>query len=157
MAETEIDDYMAMMEEFGETEFILFELCGFFYDDCGYVCEDTYYGYVVDEEGNRLRWEDAVDDDDKLLIGDRKGESIYTVLNELLEDVDPTAMQKGDATGDGFINLSDVTAMLKTIAGWENVQCDAAASDTNGDGEVNLSDVTLAMKYIAGWDVTMVY
>lgn len=157
LAETEIDDYMAMMEEFGETEFILFEMCGYFYDDYGYICEDTYYGYVVDEDGNRLRWEDAVDDDDKLLIGDRKGESIYAILNEYLENVDPTALLKGDATGDGYINLSDVTVMLKSVAGWENAGCDITAADTNGDGTVNLADVTLAMKYIAGWEVSMVY
>lgn len=60
----------------------------------------------------------------------------------------------GDATGDGNINLSDVSLILKSIAKWD-VTLDIDAADVTGDGNVNLSDVSLILKYIAKWDVTL--
>ena len=160
LAEEELDMWIADMEEYGEGGYVtemLFELCGYFVDDYGYICEDMVYGYVTDEYGNRLRESDVMDDDGVLLMGNRSGETVSKVLNEYLEILDDTALLKGDATADGKVNLEDVTEMLKAVAGWENARCDAVAADVNGDGEVNLSDVTFGLKLIAGWDVVPVY
>ncbi|MBR5633057.1 MAG: dockerin type I repeat-containing protein, partial [Clostridia bacterium] len=160
LAEEEIDMYISEMEEYGDAEYItemLFELCGYFVDDYGYICEDVVYGYVTDEFGNRLRESDVMNDDGVLLMGNRSGETVSKVLNEYLEMLDDTALQKGDATADGKVNLADVTEMLKVVAGWENANCDAEAADVNGDGDVNLADVTFELKLIAGWDVMPVY
>lgn len=58
----------------------------------------------------------------------------------------------GDAGRDGSVSLSDVTAVLKEIAGW-NISIDMAAADVDGSGAVNISDVTFMLKKIAGWNV----
>ena len=54
----------------------------------------------------------------------------------------------GDANGDGNVNLSDVSQIMKMIAGWD-VSVDDAA-DYNGDGSVNLADVTAILRHIVG-------
>lgn len=56
----------------------------------------------------------------------------------------------GDANGDGKVNLSDASLMMKHIAG-HNVKIDAGQADFNDDGYVTLSDVAELMKSIAGW------
>ncbi len=55
----------------------------------------------------------------------------------------------GDANGDNNVNISDATAILKSIAKWD-ITIDKTAADVNKDGTVNISDVTLILKYIAG-------
>lgn len=159
-AETEIDSYIAEMEEYGEAEFIpemLFYISGYSTDAYGYIYEDVEYGYVTDADGNRIHADDVMDKEGNLLIGEYAGRSAVSVLKEFMANIDSSALLKGDTNGDRNVNLSDITAMLKTIAGWENVECDATASDTNGDGTTTLSDVSLALQYIAGWDVVMGY
>ena len=61
----------------------------------------------------------------------------------------------GDVYLDGKIDLNDVTAMLKGIAGWSLGCCEynAATADLNRDGSVTLIDVTTLLQYIAKWDV----
>ena len=60
------------------------------------------------------------------------------------------ALIYGDVNRDGKVNLSDVSGMLQSIAGWSvNVNTDAA--DVNKTGDVNLTDVTKLLKKIAGW------
>jgi len=56
----------------------------------------------------------------------------------------------GDVTGDGRVNLSDVSAVLKYIAKWE-ITLDEVRVDFDENGRVNLADVNRMMKYIAGW------
>ncbi len=58
----------------------------------------------------------------------------------------------GDMNGDGKINVSDVTSMLKKLAKWDGTYV-PHAMDVNIDGKENLGDVTLTLKYIAKWDV----
>ncbi len=58
----------------------------------------------------------------------------------------------GDANGDGLVSLSDVTLMLKKIAG-HDVTIDGDRADVNRDGKLTLSDVTLMLKYIANYAV----
>lgn len=60
----------------------------------------------------------------------------------------------GDADRTGKINLSDVAAILKSIAKWDVDLCHAAA-DVAMNGKVNLGDVSALLKWLAGWDVTL--
>lgn len=53
----------------------------------------------------------------------------------------------GDADGNGSLNLSDVTLIMKKIAGWNVTVKDAA--DYNLDSKVNLFDVTCILRRIA--------
>lgn len=62
----------------------------------------------------------------------------------------------GDANADGNINLSDVSAMLMSIAKWD-VAVNGTAADTDNNGNINLSDVANVLKHIAKWDVRLGY
>ncbi len=67
----------------------------------------------------------------------------------------------GDIDGTGEVDLSDVTALSRCLAGWTtdadgnplNVNEDAL--DVNGDSAVNLKDLVLLAQYVAGWEVTL--
>ena len=60
----------------------------------------------------------------------------------------------GDCSRDAAIDLADVSAMLKYIAGWDINIC-VPAADVDDGGKVNLADVTTLLKYIAGWDISL--
>ena len=72
--------------------------------------------------------------------------------SELTQDVALNLL--GDISGDGKINLMDVSAVMKYIAKWD-VELTTEAADVTGDGKINLMDVSLIMKYIAKWDVVL--
>lgn len=58
--------------------------------------------------------------------------------------VDPTG-KKGDANGDGVIDIADVTKVLSMIAASEF----SSDADANGDGTVDIADVTTILSLIA--------
>ncbi len=57
----------------------------------------------------------------------------------------------GDVNEDGKLSLLDVSHMLKCIAKWDNVNCNANLSDIDMNGTTDLNDVVIALKLIAGW------
>ena len=61
---------------------------------------------------------------------------------------EPGAAYYGDANGDGAVNMKDVLAMRKYIAGLES-KVDVTAADVNGDGAVNMKDVLHVRKFLA--------
>ena len=62
----------------------------------------------------------------------------------------------GDVTGDGKVNVRDVTAMQRHLAGLEELTDDRLAlADTNGDGKVDINDATHLQRYLAEFDVTI--
>ncbi len=71
-----------------------------------------------------------------------KGYYVFNVKAGItIEDKKP-----GDVTGDGSVNISDVVAIINTIAGienWEN-------ADVDDNGKVNISDVVKVINIIAG-------
>lgn len=75
-------------------------------------------------------------------------------VNGIAGNVDMNTMYisgvTGDTDGNGKVNLSDVTLLMKHIAGW-GVEIEIANADVNEDGKINLSDVTRLMQVIAGW------
>lgn len=58
--------------------------------------------------------------------------------------------QKGDADGNGRIDVSDVTAVINHILGRTPEVFNPTAADVNGDGELNVTDVTLIISIILG-------
>ena len=61
---------------------------------------------------------------------------------------EPGAAYYGDANGDGAVNMKDVLAMRKYIAGLES-KVDVTAADVNCDGAVNMKDVLQIRKFLA--------
>ena len=53
----------------------------------------------------------------------------------------------GDVNADGYINLKDVSLLIRLQAGWD-VQ--TANEDFNNDGKINMRDTALLIKFIAG-------
>ncbi|MBD9049498.1 MAG: hypothetical protein EGR46_11250 [Ruminococcus sp.] len=84
----------------------------------------------------------------------------YTDSNKLkFVAIDGKKVLKGDANGDGVVNVSDVTHMQFHISGSknddgtpiidENDKAVLEALDLNGDGKLTVSDVTELQMYIA--------
>lgn len=105
----------------------------------GPMASSIYWG---DTHAGRNYYVEIKIDDDKTIVSDT-----FMVTAEEYVDV-----IKGDVTGDGNINLADVSLMLKYIAKWD-VTLNIKAADVTGDSTVNLADVSLVLKYIAKWDV----
>ncbi|MBE6709114.1 MAG: hypothetical protein E7578_07735 [Ruminococcaceae bacterium] len=76
--------------------------------------------------------------------GDVDGISGSVDMNEGIDII-------GDANGDGKVNLSDASVMMKHIAKHKDIEIDEGQSDINDDGYVTLSDVSALMRRIAGW------
>lgn len=157
----EIEMYIADWKEMGDSDEMIWDgilwiYGGITYDSYGYIAESVEYGYARDAEGNKINIDDVMTVDGNLIMGERKGENVLAILAEYVKTMDTSAHLKGDVTDDGKVNLSDVSAMLKKVAGWD-VEVPEDAADANGDGGVNLSDVSLTLQYIAGWDVAMIY
>ena len=62
----------------------------------------------------------------------------------------------GDVNGDDKVNVRDVTAMQRHLAGLEELTDDRLAlADTNGDGKVDINDATHLQRYLAEFDVVL--
>lgn len=70
---------------------------------------------------------------------------IYSQANQWKEFI---IREYGDVTGDGNINVSDVTALVNMILGV--IPRDMDATDINNDTKVNVSDVTALINHILG-------
>ena len=57
----------------------------------------------------------------------------------------------GDANGDGKVNISDVSVMLKYIAKWDGLKINPDKADVVNDDKIILSDVSLLLKHVAKW------
>lgn len=63
----------------------------------------------------------------------------------------------GDVNEDGTVDLKDVTALTRYLAGGWDVTVDESSSDVNADGILDLKDVVLIRRYLAGgWNVTLI-
>ena len=61
-----------------------------------------------------------------------------------------TASASDDVNGDGELDLKDVTALRRYLAGGYNVTVAEDALDVNDDGAVDLKDVTCLRRGLAG-------
>ncbi|MEM7260429.1 MAG: dockerin type I repeat-containing protein, partial [Planctomycetota bacterium] len=59
----------------------------------------------------------------------------------------PREFQRGDANGDGTVNIADAVGQLDLFVGTDNtIDCDDAL-DTNDDGQVNIADPVYFLNY----------
>ena len=59
-----------------------------------------------------------------------------------------TNVIKGDANGDGEVNVSDIVEIVNYIMGKPSANFVQAAADLNGDGEVNVTDIVKVVSII---------
>ena len=69
-----------------------------------------------------------------------------TVTEIIIGEEQPEPM-KGDVNGDNAVNISDIVAVINTIAGDTTYQ---KTADVNGDNNVDISDVVMIINIIAG-------
>ena len=56
----------------------------------------------------------------------------------------------GDVSGDGSVNMEDVSLALSAVNGGELTQAQLLAADVNGDGTVNMEDISLILQFVNG-------
>ncbi|MBQ8213280.1 MAG: dockerin type I repeat-containing protein, partial [Clostridia bacterium] len=93
---------------------------------------------------------DALSENEKLLVSNYAELVTARNMYEWLASRPPY----GDATGDGKINLSDVSSILQYVAKWD-IEVNTEFADVNCDGIINLTDVSMILKYIAKWDIIL--
>lgn len=70
----------------------------------------------------------------------------------MIEDDEPTPVQKGDLNGDGKINRQDRVYIARALAGWDQYKMpDISVADVNKDGKVNRQDRVYIARSLAGW------
>jgi len=95
--------------------------------------------------------ESAFANDSNLTLGVYYGSYGYEYAKErsipyvLLDDV-----RLGDADGDGYVNISDVTDIQRAVAEMDTLDdLRKKAADINGDGVVTIDDATILQMYLA--------
>lgn len=114
---------------------------GKYADGDGYI-----YGFTVDMGDDMIEGADM--STGKILVNVTKDPSVSG--SKITVSVSNEFDGKGDANGDGKLNLSDVACILKYIAKW-TVDMDVESADMDSNSVVNLMDATAIMKLIAGW------
>ncbi len=94
---------------------------------------------LTDSDGRKLAGDVWVPSDSTVVIGD---ETVARIV------------VPGDTNRNGFVNLSDVTMMMKSVAKW-NVDLCYAAADTDKNGKLSINDAAMVLKYIAKWDISL--
>ncbi|MCH5206056.1 MAG: FIVAR domain-containing protein [Oscillospiraceae bacterium] len=137
-----------------------------------YICRDLNFDlsssqFKIDAENKKLtiplssgytvkNFRAALDNGNYVEIRDSKGNKvsdsgyIMTGMTVNAPDRDRYSIVViGDVSGDGKVNVSDATAILRALATGTNIQQQSAVSDINGDGSVNVKDVTALLIYLA--------
>ena len=66
-----------------------------------------------------------------------------------------SSILKGDANGDGDVNISDVVLLVNKVLGAPSSVFIAANCDMNSDGDINVSDVSILINLILEGDSQM--
>ena len=56
--------------------------------------------------------------------------------------------EMGDVNSDGYVNISDVTALIRYVLSGDTSVVNVTKADTNNDGRINISDVTSLISYV---------
>jgi hypothetical protein len=76
-------------------------------------------------------------------------------LNDTTSKVIISNLKKGDANGDGEINVADVMEIVKDILHKTTSRFVREAADVNEDGEINVTDIVLVVNMIMGGNTNM--
>ncbi|MBQ6227506.1 MAG: C10 family peptidase [Prevotella sp.] len=121
---------------------------------CSGKDENTYgpgcFGYpslgVFTYSGNKGTWEGYAKE---FFISAMKDHVRMTKIEVTIEP-EPLVTLLGDANGDGLINVSDVTAVIRYVLGAVPESFSFANADAHKDGYINMSDVTSIINIILG-------
>jgi len=88
-------------------------------------------------------------------VGDYSGSlTASTSLTSAYADVEGVVNAKqvliGDVNMDGYVTISDVTALIDFLLGGDSSIIDELAADVNSDGYITISDVTSLIDYLLG-------
>ncbi len=124
--------------------------------------DQEYVCYSQPEITDESVWENALTPtaDGTLTVLTSEIGSIHTYVHTRMKETETTfasksvytqypeeAHKKGDVNCDKEVNISDVVALINTIAGNNTFR---STSDVNGDGDINISDVVAVINIIAG-------
>ena len=98
----------------------------------------------------------CINEDTEVIVnGDIKAEYAQYNYNSAMFKVTFTAARKpGDISGDGVIDIKDVTLLKQHLAKWK-VKLNLANADVNDDKSVDIKDLTILKQYIAKWKVEL--
>ena len=82
-----------------------------------------------------------------LLPPDEESTELYKVADQWMFFFFQKPFLVGDVNNDGFVNVSDVTALISYILG-NDIVINEDAADMSGDGLLNVADVTQLIAYI---------
>ena len=73
----------------------------------------------------------------------------YTQLGKIIPNVEESTVMKGDVTGDGKVNMADVTAIRRWLIDAEKYPLTVEdAGDVTADGKINMADVTSIRRWL---------
>ena len=73
-------------------------------------------------------------------------------LNDISFNIEVFKAMKGDANGDGEINVGDIVEIVKDILHKTTTRFVRFAADVNDDGDINVTDIVLVANMIMGGD-----
>lgn len=79
---------------------------------------------------------------------------VLTRFCDFIMTVPASERTPGDCNGDGSVDIFDLLALKKQLAGM-SVEIEQENADVNGDGSVDIFDLLLLKKYLAGMDVEL--
>ena len=113
------------------------------FDDGGTICQEIKWEWNDDNESSK-----EVISFDGVIKG-YEGSTAqafaekYGYTFEALPDI------PGDISGDGVVNVSDISMLAAQVKGLK-IMSDTSAADLNGDGTVNVSDISLLAAHVKG-------
>jgi hypothetical protein len=85
-------------------------------------------------------------------VSDASGKDItdFTVQTGTVTIQEPQTIQPGDTSGDGTIDLKDVTLLFQYVNGQIDALDNESAADVTGDDVIDLKDVTMLFQFVNG-------
>ena len=116
----------------------------------------TAYFYIYHNNNDSSKEPLCINEDTEVIVnGDIKAEYARYNYNSAMFKVTFTAARKtGDISGDGVIDIKDVTLLKQHLAKWK-VKLNLANADVNDDKSVDIKDLTILKQYIAKWKVQL--
>lgn len=128
---------------------------------------DVYSFAVLSLEGKAIRgsngpiWTIRLKVDDTMLEGDyavKIQNAKYSVTNgsskvalpEVTGRISIETYQKGDANGDGDVDIADAVCVVNHVVGKETPAFIEKAADANGDNDVDIADAVRIVNYVVG-------
>lgn len=77
----------------------------------------------------------------------------YEIRDGVLYLMDTSVIRMGDVNANKTIDNTDMTILIRTLAGWTEKKYNATYADLTGDGKINNRDAIALAQKLAGWQV----